>query len=199
MVLQTRKIVEDFVLYKIHSMVTGAESQAIERALNVKSAVEPSNNELLLVIRQVGDEYESRYKQTFPDLMEQLRSVLSFVQFLCLCRVSISVIHSSVQMLRNVIFSFVDLQCSILTLWRLAKIGDFREKKHRNARGFAREFLWSGQRYRPGKRLKRCSKSITLHFQKNFAWGCRFFVSDVISGRLLGYFGPLYLAQGANR
>jgi len=35
--------------------------------------------------------------------------------------------------------------------------------------------------------------------KKIFAWGCRFFVSDVISGGLLGHFGPLYLVLGANR
>ena len=29
--------------------------------------------------------------------------------------------------------------------------------------------------------------------------GCRFFVSDVISGGILGHLGPLYLALGANR
>jgi len=29
--------------------------------------------------------------------------------------------------------------------------------------------------------------------------GCRFFVSDVISGGLLGHLGPLCLALGANR
>jgi len=27
--------------------------------------------------------------------------------------------------------------------------------------------------------------------KKIFGWGCRFFVSDVISGRLLGHLGPL--------
>jgi len=32
-----------------------------------------------------------------------------------------------------------------------------------------------------------------------FAWGLRVFVSDVISGGLLGYFGSLCLALGANR
>jgi len=37
------------------------------------------------------------------------------------------------------------LQC-ILTLWRLVAFGDFQEKKHQNARGFAREFLWSCKR-----------------------------------------------------
>jgi len=35
--------------------------------------------------------------------------------------------------------------------------------------------------------------------KKNFVWGCGFFVSDVISGRLLGHLGPLCLALGANR
>jgi len=29
--------------------------------------------------------------------------------------------------------------------------------------------------------------------------GCRFFVSDIISGGLLGHLGPLCLALGANR
>jgi len=32
-----------------------------------------------------------------------------------------------------------------------------------------------------------------------FAWGLRFFVSDVISGGLFGHLGPLCLALGANR
>jgi len=35
--------------------------------------------------------------------------------------------------------------------------------------------------------------------KKFFGWGCRFFVSDVISGGLFGHLGPLYLALGANR
>ena len=34
--------------------------------------------------------------------------------------------------------------------------------------------------------------------KKFFAWGCRFFMSDIISGRLLGHRGPLCLALGAN-
>jgi len=39
----------------------------------------------------------------------------------------------------------------------------FSRKKHRNALGFAWEFLQYGQRYRPKKRLKRCGKSSSLH------------------------------------
>jgi len=76
-----------------------------------------------------------------------------------------------------------------LTLWRLLRFGDFRKKKHLNAHGFAREFLWSGMLYRPGKSRKRCGKSSSLHSKTNFLFrGCGFFVSDVISGELLGHF-----------
>jgi len=72
-------------------------------------------------------------------------------------------------------------------------------KKHLNARGFAREFLWSGMLYRPGKSLKRRGKSSRLHSKKNFLLGgCGFFMSDVISRGLLGHLGPLCLALGAN-
>jgi len=78
---------------------------------------------------------------------------------------------------------------SLLTLWRPAGFGDFRKKKRLNARGFAREFLRSGMLFRPGKSLKRCSKSSSLHSKKKFLLGgCGFFVSGVISGRLLGHF-----------
>ena len=35
--------------------------------------------------------------------------------------------------------------------------------------------------------------------KKFFAWGVRVFVSDVVSGGLLGHHGPLCLALGANR
>jgi len=35
--------------------------------------------------------------------------------------------------------------------------------------------------------------------KKFFAWGLRFFVSDVMSGGLLGHLGPVCLALGTNR
>jgi len=76
----------------------------------------------------------------------------------------------------------------------------FSEKKHLNARDFAREFLQSDMLYRPSKSLQRRGKSSNLHLKKNFLLGgCRIFVSDVISGGLLGHFGLLCLALGANR
>jgi len=71
--------------------------------------------------------------------------------------------------------------------------------KKRIARGFAQEFLRSVKRYRPGQKLKKCGKSCSLH-SKNFFWlGCGFFVSDIISGGLLGYLGPLHLALASYR
>jgi len=56
-----------------------------------------------------------------------------------------------------------------LTLWHPAAFGIFVKKKHRLACGFAREFLRSGKRYRPGQKLKRCGKSCSLH-SKKFFW-----------------------------
>jgi len=53
--------------------------------------------------------------------------------------------------------------------------------------------------YRPGKSLKKRGKYSSLHSKKKILLGgCGFFVSDVISGGLLGNLGPLCLALGAN-
>jgi len=71
----------------------------------------------------------------------------------------------------------------------------FSEKKRLNACGFAWEFLWSGMLYRLSKSLKRRGKSSSLHSEIFFAWGVWNFMSDIMSGGLLG---PLRLAQGAN-
>jgi len=49
------------------------------------------------------------------------------------------------------------------------------------------------------KAVKRLGKSSTLYLKKNFGWECGFFVSDVISGGLLGHVGLLQLALGPNR
>jgi len=68
-------------------------------------------------------------------------------------------------------------------------------KKCLNARGSAWEFLRSDMLNNPVS-LKRREKSSSLHSKQNFLLGgYRFFVSDVISGGLLG---PLCLALGAN-
>jgi len=45
-----------------------------------------------------------------------------------------------------------------------------------NARGFAREYLRSYTGYGPGRRVKRCGKSSSLHSKKIFCLGgCVFF------------------------
>ena len=82
-------------------------------------------------------------------------------------------------------------------VWLLLRIF---EKKRLNAHGFAREYLRSCVGYGPGRSVKRHGKSSSLHLKKNFLlWGCGFFMSDIISGGLLGHHGPLCMALGANR
>jgi len=53
-----------------------------------------------------------------------------------------------------------------------------------------------------GRELFKCSKdlaSLVVCTQKKFLGGdCKFFVSDIISGGLLGHLGPLHLALGPN-
>jgi len=78
-----------------------------------------------------------------------------------------------------------------LNTWASGCFREFSGNNPRIARGFARELLWSSLRYRPGKSLKRRGKSSGLHSKNIFAWGLWFFVSDVISGGLLGHLGPL--------
>jgi len=88
--------------------------------------------------------------------------------------------------------------CKNINCLASARIRGFK-KKRLNACGFAREFLRCGMLYRPDKSLKRHGKSSSLHSKKIFLpGGCVFFVSDVISGGLLGHLGPLCLALGAN-
>jgi len=58
------------------------------------------------------------------------------------------------------------------------------------------KFLCSCKGYGPGQSVKRRSKSSSLHSKKIFLLGeCGYFVSDVISGGLLGHLGPLCLAM----
>jgi len=48
------------------------------------------------------------------------------------------------------------------------------------------------------KVLKDMANLLVCTLKNVFGWGMRIFF-DVISGGLLGYLGPLYLALGANR
>ena len=51
----------------------------------------------------------------------------------------------------------------------------FSRKKHQNARGFAPEFLRSGQLNRPGKRLKDAASLLVCTRKKIFAWRLQIF------------------------
>ena len=113
----------------------------------------------------------------------------------CAFSCGITVLSVSVILLVKITY----LNCRPSTLWRLAAFGDFWKKKttetHVALHGnFSRLVSATG--------LVKASKdaaSLLVCTQKNiFGWGCGFFVSYVISGRLLVHLGPLYLALGAN-
>jgi len=84
------------------------------------------------------------------------------------------------------------------TLWCLAGFGDFGKKTTGSHVALDVHNLVAES----GRELFKGSKdtaSLVVHTQKIFfGWGCRFFVSDVISGGLLGHLGPLHLAWGSN-
>jgi len=84
-----------------------------------------------------------------------------------------------------------------LTLSRPAKIGNACAKTTGSHVALRRNFSGPVSASRPGHRLKRRDKSFSL--QIFFLGGCGFFMSDVLSGGLLGHLGLLYLALGANR
>jgi len=71
----------------------------------------------------------------------------------------------------SILYSIILKGLTVLTLWRLGGFGNFRQKKHLNARGFARELLRFGRSYRLSEGLKKCSKSSRLHSKKIFFVG----------------------------
>jgi len=56
----------------------------------------------------------------------------------------------------------------VLNTFASSRNREFSHQNNKIVRGFAQEFLWSGQRYRPGETLKRRDKSSRLHSKKNF-------------------------------
>jgi len=62
-----------------------------------------------------------------------------------------------------------------LTLWRPAAFGDFREKKHLNARGFAQEYLRSCSGIDLVEASKDAASLLVCTRKKFFAWGMRVF------------------------
>jgi len=69
----------------------------------------------------------------------------------------------------------------------------FSKEECLNPRGFAREYLCSCTGYRPGRSVK-TRQVLYIALENIFlVRECGFFVSDVISGGLLGHLGPLFL------
>jgi len=83
-----------------------------------------------------------------------------------------------------------------LNTWRPAAFGDFREKT--TGSHVALHVGDSGAE--SGRELFKGSKDSTSLLvctgKKFIGWGCGFFLSDVISGGLLGHLGPLHLTLG---
>jgi len=85
----------------------------------------------------------------------------------------------------------------MLTLWHLAAFEDLKKKrlKHMALRGN----ISAPVRVTDLVEASKYAASLQVCTRKKFLFGCcGFFVSDVISGRLLGHLGPLFLALGAN-
>ena len=86
-----------------------------------------------------------------------------------------------------------------LTLWRLAAFGDFQKKKRLTHVALCRNFSGLVCSTDPVK-VSKDMVNLLVCTRKNFLLaGFGFFMSDVISGGLLGHLGPLYLALSANR
>jgi len=87
----------------------------------------------------------------------------------------------------------------MLTLWCLVGCGDSNTKTTVLHAALCARNLGAESGREMFKGLKDAASSV-VHTRKNFlVRGCGFFVSDVISGGLLGHLGPLYLALGTNR
>ena len=63
-----------------------------------------------------------------------------------------------------------------ITLLASSRFQGFLEKKRLNARGFAREFLWSSMLYRPGKSLKNAANLLVCTRKKVFCLGGALFL-----------------------
>jgi len=87
---------------------------------------------------------------------------------------------------------------NVSTLWHLAGFEDSRVKTTRSHVALRARNLGAES----GRELFKGSKdttSLIVCTRKKFFWfGVGFFVSDVISGGILGHLGPLHLALGPN-
>jgi len=88
----------------------------------------------------------------------------------------------------------------ILTLSYPAAFGDFRDKNTEMHVALCGNFSGPVYATDPVKVSKDTASLVACTRQKNFlVGGCRFFVSDVLSGGLLGHLGSLNRALGSNQ
>jgi len=87
----------------------------------------------------------------------------------------------------------------MLTLWCLAAFGDFREKNTKMHVALCGNFSGPVSATDPVKGSKDVASLLVCTQKKFWGGGCGFFVSDVISGGILGHLGPLHLTLGSNR
>ena len=80
MVQQTRYVVEDYILHKIHLKYADRIDRKVHQATSIAqgggqaqlSIPQPKPSELNFAVRKIAEEYERRYKENFPDLLEQI-------------------------------------------------------------------------------------------------------------------------------
>jgi len=86
MVQQTRYVVEDYILHKIRlkysdridrmvplaTMIHSTYGNNEDGSTNTISIPQPTPSELNIAVRKIAEEYERRYRENFPDLLEQI-------------------------------------------------------------------------------------------------------------------------------
>lgn len=72
MVHKTRRIVERYIYYKIES-VLGDALQQNQVDLSAICHADDNTSPIHLAVQGAADNYEIRYKEAFPDLMDQMR------------------------------------------------------------------------------------------------------------------------------
>ena len=84
MVQQTRRVVENYIFYKLQNSCSPESIIASDADIKNKKEIIRIFNELStsssidLTVRKIACEFEKQYKETFPDLLEELRLLFLF-------------------------------------------------------------------------------------------------------------------------
>ena len=102
MVQQTRQVVENYVLYKIHSSLDvedystdGASCVDQESPLRIakRLPIPQQYSQTDLAVQSIACQYETRYKDIFPDVLEELRYVKFRIAVLVQTRSTVPIRH----------------------------------------------------------------------------------------------------------